>query len=104
MFKRIKQRIGANGPGLTIAVIAMVVALTGGAFAAAGKLTSARRRGSRKDSKKDLQANPANPVLLAPQAKTELTALTEKTAPLVLPAKTGRTGRPGRPGLTESPL
>jgi hypothetical protein len=40
MFKSLRKRLGDNGPGLTVAVIAMLVALTGGAFAASGALTS----------------------------------------------------------------
>lgn len=42
--KRLKRRIGANGPGLTVAVIAMLLALTGGAFAASGALTAKQKK------------------------------------------------------------
>jgi hypothetical protein len=41
---RLKRRIGANSPGLTVAVIAMLVALTGGAFAASGALNVKQKK------------------------------------------------------------
>lgn len=34
LLKRLKRRAGANGPGLTVAILALIVALSGGAFAA----------------------------------------------------------------------
>jgi hypothetical protein len=52
MLKKLKQRLGAGGPGLTVAVIAMVLALTGGAFAAAGKLTGPQKKEVEKIAKK----------------------------------------------------
>ncbi len=51
-FERLKRRIAANGPGLTVAVIAMLVALTGGAFAAAGALNSTQKKEVTKIAKK----------------------------------------------------
>jgi hypothetical protein len=42
--KRFRDRLGANGPGLTVAVIALVFALVGGAFAASGALTSKQKK------------------------------------------------------------
>lgn len=41
---RLKSRLSANGPGLTVAVIAMLVALTGASFAASGALTSKQKK------------------------------------------------------------
>ena len=52
MFKRLKQRLEASGPGVIVAVIAMVLALTGGAFAAAGKLTGPQKKEVEKIAKK----------------------------------------------------
>jgi hypothetical protein len=43
-FKRLMRRLGTNGPGLTVAVVAMIVALTGGAFAATGALTGKQKK------------------------------------------------------------
>lgn len=51
-FERLKDRIAANGPGLTVAVIAMLVALTGGAFAAAGALNAKQKKEVTKIAKK----------------------------------------------------
>jgi hypothetical protein len=51
MLRRVKKRLGANGPGLTVAVIAMLVALTGGAFAASGALTSKQKKEVKKIAK-----------------------------------------------------
>jgi hypothetical protein len=42
--KRFRDRLGANGPGLTVAVIALVFALVGGAFAASGGLTGKQKK------------------------------------------------------------
>jgi len=43
-LQKLKSRLGANGPGITIAVIALVFALVGGAFAASGGLTSKQKK------------------------------------------------------------
>lgn len=50
--KRFRDRLGANGPGLTIAVIALVFALVGGAFAAGGGLTGKQKKQVEKIAKK----------------------------------------------------
>lgn len=71
-FKRLKRGIAANGPGLTVAVIAMLVALTGGAFAAAGALNSTQKKEVKKiakaEAKKFATAGPVGPAG-APGAK-----------------------------------
>jgi hypothetical protein len=41
---RLRRRLGANGPGITVAVVAMLVALTGVAFAAGGALTNTQKK------------------------------------------------------------
>ena len=51
-MKRMKDRLGANGPGLTVAVIAMILALAGGAFAASGALTGKQKKEVEKIAKK----------------------------------------------------
>jgi hypothetical protein len=44
-LRRFRNRLGSNSPGITVAVIAMLLALTGGAFAAAsGKLSSTQKK------------------------------------------------------------
>ncbi len=49
---RLKRRIGANGPGVTVAVIALVFALVGGAYAASGALTGKQKKEVEKIAKK----------------------------------------------------
>jgi hypothetical protein len=44
LLRRIGSRVTANGPGLTVAVVAMLVALTGGALAANGALTGTQKK------------------------------------------------------------
>jgi hypothetical protein len=68
MFKRFKQRLEASGPGVTLAVIAMVLALTGGAFAAAGKLTGPQKKEVEKIAKKIAKkvAKPGKPGAIGP--------------------------------------
>ncbi|HEX4464594.1 MAG TPA: IPT/TIG domain-containing protein [Solirubrobacterales bacterium] len=39
---RLKRRLGANGPGIAVAVIAIVLAVTGAAYAAGGAFTSSQ--------------------------------------------------------------
>jgi hypothetical protein len=43
-LKRVKKRFAASGPGLTIGVIAIVLALTGGAIAASGGLSGTQKK------------------------------------------------------------
>src|SRR3954454_7553714 len=42
-IRSLGRRLGANGPGLTVAVIALILALAGGALAASGALTSKQK-------------------------------------------------------------
>jgi hypothetical protein len=58
-LKRLKDRLGANGPGLTLAVIAMVVALCGGAFAASGGLTGKQKKEVKKIAMETAKKFPA---------------------------------------------
>jgi hypothetical protein len=50
--KRFRDRLGANGPGLTVAVIALIFALAGGAFAASGGLSGKQKKETEKIAKK----------------------------------------------------
>jgi hypothetical protein len=60
--KRFRDRLGANGPGLTVAVIALVFALVGGAFAAGGGLTGKQKKEVTKIAKKYAgKTGPAGP-------------------------------------------
>jgi hypothetical protein len=49
---RFRDRLGASGPGLTVAIIALVFALAGGAFAASGGLTGKQKKETEKIAKK----------------------------------------------------
>ena len=40
----LKKRLGINGPGIAIAVVAVIISLTGGAFAAAGLTASEKKQ------------------------------------------------------------
>lgn len=44
VFKWLRKKLSANGPALIVAVIAVVVALCGGAFAASGALTAKQKK------------------------------------------------------------
>lgn len=68
MFKRFKERLDASGPGLIVAVIAMVLALTGGAFAAAGKLTGPQKKEVKKIAKQ-YAGKPGAPGATGPAGK-----------------------------------
>jgi hypothetical protein len=101
IFKRLKKRIGANGPGLTVAVIAMVVALAGGAFAAGGGLTKSQKKQvtaiAQKEAKKfPGPAGPAGGQGLpgAPGAKGDTGGKGEKGEK----GEKGATGLQGTPG------
>jgi hypothetical protein len=52
LLRRLKRRLADNSPGLTVAVLAMLVALTGGAFAASGALTGKQKKEVEKIAKK----------------------------------------------------
>jgi hypothetical protein len=75
MLQRIKTRLTATGPEITVAVAAMLVALTGSAFAASGALT-AKQKKEVKAAVKEFpgRAGPTGaypPQRLAPRATTE---------------------------------
>ena len=80
---RIKARLSANAPGITVAVIAMLLALTGAAFAASGALTGKQKKEVKALIKKE--AKPGSPG--APGAKGD-------------PGAPGAKGDPGAPGAS----
>jgi hypothetical protein len=43
-FRSLQKRLSTNSPGLTVAIVALIFALTGGAFAAGGGLTSKQKK------------------------------------------------------------
>jgi hypothetical protein len=62
MFTRLRQRLAAHGPATTVAVIALVVALCGGAYAAAkGGLTSKQKKQVTAIVQKEIKKNPGPP-------------------------------------------
>jgi len=85
VLKRFKERLAANSPGLTVAVIAMLVALTGGAFAASGGLTHKQKKQVESIAKK-FAGKPGQPGAVGP---------TGATGPI---GPKGDTGSPGNPG------
>ncbi len=65
VFGRLRKRLSANGPGMTLGVIAVLLALTGGAFAAGGALTAKQKKEvkaiAKAEAKKTQGAGPAGP-------------------------------------------
>lgn len=94
LLKRLKGRIAGNGPGLTVAVVAMLIALTGGAFAASGALTAKQKKEVKKiaqtEAKKFATAGPAGPQG-SPGGKGDKGDRGEK-------GSQGDSGSPGAPG------
>jgi hypothetical protein len=66
-IKSLGRRLGANGPGLTVAVIALVLALAGGALAASGALTSKQIQQVKAIVKKEAKKNPGPTGPAGPQ-------------------------------------
>jgi IPT/TIG domain len=79
---RLGKRIGANGPGITLTVIAIMIAVTGAAFAAGGALTTAQVKQVKSIIKKEA---------------------TKLRGPQGLPGTPGQTGLPGARGETGAP-
>jgi len=88
---RLKRRLDIHGPGVTIGVIALVIALSGGAYAAAkGGLTSKQKKQVQSIAKAEAQkyanSNPGAPGTTGPQgAKGD-------------PGPAGKDGAPGQDG------
>jgi hypothetical protein len=63
-LNRLRKRFHANGPGITVAVIALILALSGAAFAASGALTAKQRKEVSKIAKAEAKKfpGPAGPV------------------------------------------
>lgn len=97
MLARLKRRLDLHGPGVTIGVIALVVALSGGAYAAAkGGLTSSQKKQvksiAKAEAKKFANSNPGSPGATGPQgAKGDKGDKGDQGAP-------GNNGAPGDDG------
>ena len=96
MLKRFKQRLEASGPGVTVAVIAMVLALTGGAFAAAGKLTGPQKKEVEKIAKK--VSKPGKPGAAGPAGPAGKDGTNGTNGKDGTNGKNGDPGTPGTPG------
>lgn len=81
-MRRLGKRIGANGPGITLAVIAILIAVTSVAFAAGGALTASQVKQVKSIIKKEASN------LRGPQGG---------------PGQTGPSGQKGDPGALGSP-
>jgi len=86
---RMKRRLSTNSPGITVGVIAMLVALTGVAFAGTGALTGKQKKEVKALIKKEAKQGPAGSVG-APGPKGDPG----------LKGDTGAKGDPGGPGAS----
>lgn len=86
-LESIKKRTSANGPGITIAVIALILALAGGAFAASGALTKKQKKEVEKIAKKFA-------------GKDGVTGVTGPQGPIGSPGTNGSPGAKGATGAT----
>lgn len=59
--KKLGRRISANGPGLSVGVIALILALAGGALAASGALTSKQKKEVKAIVKAESKKFPSSP-------------------------------------------
>lgn len=84
---RFKRRLEASGPGLTVAVIALVVALSGGAFAASGGLTKTQKKQVESIAKK-----------LGPPGPPGATGPAGPTGPAGAKGDAGQQGKEGQQG------
>jgi hypothetical protein len=87
-LKRLKKRFAASGPGLTVGVIAIVLALTGGAIAASGGLSGTQK----KEVKKIAQTEAKKLAKQGPKGDPGSAGLAGPTGPQ------GSKGDPGTPG------
>jgi hypothetical protein len=85
-LRRLKTRFSANGPGITVAVIAMLLALTGAAFGASSALTGKQKKEVKALIKKEAKPGPLG-APGAPGAKGD-------------PGAPGPKGDPGAPGAS----
>jgi hypothetical protein len=92
MLQRFQDRVGTAG--LIVAVVALVLALGGGAYAASGALTSKQKKEVTKIAQTEAKK-------LA--GKTGATGATGATGPAGAPGASGPAGAPGAKGDTGSP-
>lgn len=97
LLTRLSSRLKANSPGMVIAVVALLVALTGGALAASGKLTKQQVKEVKKIAKSYQGTGPKGAT--GPQGPQ---------GPAGSPGSEGKQGSAGSPGksvvVSEIPL
>lgn len=94
--KKFRDRLEANGPGLTVAVIALVFALVGGAFAATNSTSGGKATASAKAKKgpRGPKGPKGNPGPAGPQGPTG------PQGPKGDAGSNGSNGAPGTPGVS----
>jgi len=95
----LKERAGSNGPGITIAVIALVLALTGGAFAASGALTGKQKKEVIKIAKQ-YAGKPGAPGATGPQGPAGPQGAAGAKGDKGDKGDPGTPGAPGAPGVS----
>ena len=98
-MKRIRAVLRAQGPGATIGIIAIVLALTGAAFAASGKLTAPQKKEVKAIVKAEVKKVKGTPGAQGPKGDTGLKG---DTGPEGKEGKEGKEGEEGAAG--ESPV
>jgi hypothetical protein len=97
ILTRLKQQLGASGPGVVVAVIALIVALTGGAFAATNQVASTSKTKVVKGPKGPKGAKGAQgPV--GPQGPAGAKGDTGAQGPEGKQGKSGENGKDGEAG------
>lgn len=100
-FPRLRKRLATNSPGLTVGVIAMLIALTGGAFAASGALSPKQKKEVKAIVKAEVKkfpgpAGPAGPA--GPQGLTGAAGAAGAKGDQGAEGKKGADGAPGKDG------
>ena len=101
--QRLGRRLSANGPGLIVAVIALILALAGGAFAASGALTGKQKKEVTKIAKQYAGKTGANGAPGAngtngANGKDGVNGTNGKDGVNGTNGKDGKDGEPGEPG------
>jgi hypothetical protein len=89
LMYKLKKRLGMQGPGVTLGVIAIVLALTGGAIAAGGALTGKQKKEVKAIAKAEAKKVKGTPGAPGP---------TGPTGPTGQAGAKGDKGDPGTPG------
>jgi hypothetical protein len=97
-MKRLRKRLDASGPGVVIAIIALIFALAGTAFAAA-KLNSKQKKEVEKIAKKFAKAGPPGaPGLAGAKGDPGAQGIQGPAGPQGEPGPQGKPGTQGLPG------